>query len=225
MKIKFGSIVTDGRGKLGGQVYARNRAGAYVRNKVTPNNPQTVAQSNARSRLASFSEAWRGLTQSQRDAWDAAAPDFATTNVFGDSVIPTGKNLFTRLNINLEDVGQTTINVPPVPVDIVEPGELTFGVTTAPAFTLDFAGVEGQSYKIFATAPVSPGIGFFKNKFRMIATHDGETAGGLDLGSEYVAKFGVPSEGLKVAVKVVPVVNSTGQMGVGTTQSAIVSAG
>src|SRR3972149_5825724 len=83
MKIKFGSILTDGRGKLGGQVYARNRSGAYVRNKVTPNNPQSGFQSTARARLAGFSEGWRGLTQAQRDAWNAAGPDFPKTNQFG----------------------------------------------------------------------------------------------------------------------------------------------
>ena len=224
MKIKFGSIVTDGRGKLGGQVYARNRSGAYVRNKVTPNNPQTIAQSAARSRLAKFSEQWRGLSQAQRDAWNAAAPDFAKTNVFGDSVNPTGKNLFTQLNVNLADIRGPVIENPPVPVEISEPGELTIVANSAPELSVSFEGVEGQSYKIFATPPLSPGVGFFKNKFRMIDTHSGPADTPINLFDKYNAKFGSFDEGQKVAIKVVPVVDSTGQKGIGSVGSQLVTA-
>ena len=39
MKIKFGSEVVDGRGKIGGHVYSKNKGGAYKRTKVTPSNP------------------------------------------------------------------------------------------------------------------------------------------------------------------------------------------
>ena len=97
MKIKWGALVTDGRGKIGGQVASRNRSGAYMRNKVTPVNPQTDAQQRSRSILASFSEGWRGLTEAQRAAWNAAVSQFETTDVFGDTIQPTGKNLYTHI--------------------------------------------------------------------------------------------------------------------------------
>jgi len=44
MKMKFGAIVVDGRGKIGGHVASKNRGGAYLRTKVTPSNPQTGYQ-------------------------------------------------------------------------------------------------------------------------------------------------------------------------------------
>jgi hypothetical protein len=46
MKMKFGAIVTEGRGKIGGHVASKNKSGAYLRTKVTPVNRQSVAQSN-----------------------------------------------------------------------------------------------------------------------------------------------------------------------------------
>ena len=58
MKLKFGAIVTDGRGKIGGHVASKNRSGAYLRTKVTPSNPNTVAQVQVRSILASLSQSW-----------------------------------------------------------------------------------------------------------------------------------------------------------------------
>jgi hypothetical protein len=48
-KIKFGMMMTDARGKLGGHVFSKNRSGAYVRTKVTPVNGQTTAQTGVRA--------------------------------------------------------------------------------------------------------------------------------------------------------------------------------
>ena len=98
MKIKFGAIVVDGRGKIGGHVASKNRGGAYLRTKVTPTNPQTTFQSAVRNRLTAFSQGWRGLTQAQRDAWNAAVSNFSKTDVFGDIKQPTGLNLYVKLN-------------------------------------------------------------------------------------------------------------------------------
>ena len=40
--MKFGALVVDGRNKIGGQVASKNRAGAYLRNKVTPSKKRTI---------------------------------------------------------------------------------------------------------------------------------------------------------------------------------------
>ena len=34
-KIKFGAMMVDASGKLGGQVFAKNRGGAYIRTKTS----------------------------------------------------------------------------------------------------------------------------------------------------------------------------------------------
>jgi hypothetical protein len=94
MKIKFSGIgVVDGRGKLNGTVFSRNRSGAIARVKVTPINPNTAAQAAARSLLASLSQGWRGLSQAAILQWNNAVSDYQTTDVFGDLRTPTGKNL------------------------------------------------------------------------------------------------------------------------------------
>jgi len=84
MKIKFGALVVDGRGKIGGHVASKNRGGAYLRTKVTPVNPQTSFQNAVRNRLTAFAQAWRGLAASQRAAWNSSVSDFSKTDIFGD---------------------------------------------------------------------------------------------------------------------------------------------
>ena len=83
-RIKFGMMMTDARGKLGGQVFSKNRSGAYVRTKVTPSNPRSMAQMSSRSILGSLSVMWNSLTLEKVSAWNAATADWQKTDIFGD---------------------------------------------------------------------------------------------------------------------------------------------
>ena len=114
MKIKWGALVTEGRGKLGGHVASKNKSGAIMRTKVTPVNPQTSAQASARSRLGGNSQAWSALSEEQRRSWNALAQETSKTNIFGDQYFPSGKNLFTSVNNNLVMVGEAQVSDAPI---------------------------------------------------------------------------------------------------------------
>jgi len=225
MKIKWGALVVDGRGKIGGQVASKNRSGAYMRTKVTPVNAQTTFQQAVRSRLADLSSAWRGLTQAERDAWDGAVSGYAKTNIFGDLVNPTGKNLHNGLNQNLLNTGNTQLSAPVAPAAIVEPGATTATVTdttTTESCEIEITTIDAdQDYLVFATAQVSPGINFFKNRYRQIMVHPGSGTTTIDALTAYKAKFGAPVAGRKASFKVVPVNSTSGQSGVGSSANAI----
>jgi hypothetical protein len=223
MKVKWGALMTDGRGKIGGQVASKNRSGAYMRNKVTPSNPQTSAQMAVRSTLASFSSGWRGLSQAARDAWNGAVSAFSRTNIFGDIVQPTGKNLYTRLNANLTNIGAATIGLPPVPVEVVEP-TVSFDTNTATPTDLQLQVdnlSNDQDYLILATPPTSAGKSFVKSEYRIIGVMPGNAAQPHNVSVDYISKFGDTVAGQKLFVKVVPVVTLTGQNGVGSSASDI----
>jgi len=228
MKMKFGAIVVDGRGKIGGHVASKNRAGAYLRTKVTPVNAQTSSQLTIRSRFTGFSQGWRALTAAQRDAWNAAVSDFTKTDVFGDIQTPTGFNLFQRLNNNLANCGVAQIDTPPLPGAVgictvttvtVAAGAGTFSIAlsnTVPANT---------NCKVFATAPVSAGKSYVKSLYRQVAVLDAAEESPYDLSTEYEAKFGsVGLAGQKIFVKIEAVNITTGQCATPSQASGIVAA-
>lgn len=224
MKMQFGALVVDGRGKIGGHVASRNRSGAYLRTKVTPVNPSTLAQQEVRNRLASLSQGWRSLTQAQRDAWDAAVSDYARTDIFGNLRNPTGKNLYLRLNANLLSVGAATISVPVAPqgADPIIAGALA--ATDTPTMTIGLSGGTAGNYvQIWATAPQSQGKSFVKSEYRLINSDDADATSPIDIQAAYTAKFGAQAVGTKVFVKLVAVNGSTGETSVGSAASAIVS--
>lgn len=222
-KAKFGMIVTDMRNKLGGHVFTKNRAGAVVRTKVTPSNPQTVDQSSVRNRFTGLSQAWRNLTQAQRDAWNAAVASYQRTDIFGDLRSPSGINLFQRLNNVLLSVAESVIDTPPLPsaVENVYAVSMTAAVA-APAMSiiLNEAVPADTAVKLFATAPLSAGRSFVKSQFRLIDVIATLGATPHNALAAYVAKFGSTGEiGQKIFVKTVPVNTVTGQEG----SAAIVS--
>lgn len=227
MKAKFGMIVVAGSGKIGGHVASRNRGGAYFRTKVTPLNPQTSAQSDVRSRLSDLSSAWRGLTNSERQSWDAAVSNYATTDIFGDIKNPSGFNLYMKLNGNLNSVSISSINRPDQPdsvetVDVISiiPDESS---TLIPMVLSGDVGAN-TCVKVFATPPISPGKTFVKNLFRIITVLGQAETTPVALGTFYAAKFGLFATGTVIYFKLVFVNATTGQQVAGPQYKAVVVA-
>jgi len=211
-KIKLGAIVVGMSGKLGGHVFATNRGGAYMRTKTSPINPQTSYQTAQRAMFAGISAAWGGLSDANRKSFRDAVASFATTNVFGDLKNPTGKALYQRLNINLENTGQSQLTVAPMPAAVTAADVTSAtGAAGTPAFAIAHAGATtGDKVIVYATDKVSNGTKFVKNKLRQIGTYAGQAAGNIDILSDYTARFGalVAADNIYVAVRTV---NSVGQ--------------
>jgi len=228
MKAKFGAIVVDGRGKIGGHVASKNRAGSYFRTKVTPVNPQSSAQVNVRGRLTTLAQAWRGLTDAQRAAWNNAVSDYAKTDIFGDLRNPSGFNLYQRLNNNLLNVGESAVSIPPVPSEVDAFTSFTFTAAAGtPALSLTFAPAiaAGMAVKLLATAPQSAGKSFVKSEYRQIDVLISSDSSPVNALAAYVAKYGsIGSAGQKIFIKMAQVNTTTGQEGAFISYSAVIGA-
>lgn len=219
-KIKFGMMMTDARGKLGGQVFSKNRSGAYVRTKVTPVNPRTASQQANRALLGNLSSQWSALTDTQRSAWNSAVESWQKTNVFGDLQKPTGKNLFTGLNKNVLNLFEdsTVMLLPPAKAEMVTLRIVnsTFSVSTTGQFLVAFEGTEitGKTVRVRATPPLSAGTTYVKNKLRDLGTSYAiDAEGGILINSAYVAKFGTAPASANIWIEVAEV-QENGQIGV-----------
>lgn len=217
MKAKFGAIVVDGRGKVGGHVFSKNRGGAYMRTKVTPANGQTKAQQARRASLTAFAQGFRALTASQITAWNNAVESFKSTNIFGDVKNPSGINLYVRLNTLLSLAGQANITDPPLPTAVEaltdlsavfdasgQTAVLTFAPTPVPA---------GHTLIVEASKQFSPGVSAFKGKTRFVQSYAAATATGASIATAYIAKYGAIVEGQKIALRAYLIENNTGLKG------------
>lgn len=211
-KIKLGAIVVDMRGKSNGHVFSKNRGGAYMRTKVTPSNPQTTFQMSIRGIFASISSAWSSLTEANRASWNGLVSSYARTDVFGDLRNPTGKNLFQRLNQNLQISGQPQKTVCPEPSEVpfANLSEVNGDLSALELNILTSGDTTGSKLLVFATPILSSGTSFVKNKLRLITVLNGGNAAAGQVWPDYVAKFGIPTVGANIYVGV-RVINANGQ--------------
>jgi len=190
-KIKFGLVVTDARGKLGGHVFSKNRGGSYLRTKVVPVNPQTGAQTIVRQSFAFFSQNWSALTALLIASWNNAVTEWQKTDVFGDVKNPTGKNLYLRLNQTATQAGYPSFtNVPPrLPMveGIVTDVFMGNGIEVVGLYNGSDARVVLSSSGV-----VSNGTSYVKNKMRNFYNALASEVSDADVLAAYVSKYGTP---------------------------------
>jgi len=226
MKIKWSALVVAGRGKLGGTVAATGRGGNYLRNLVTPLNPDSLDQATVRNNFTANAQGWKGLTPKQRTDWNTSVQNFKKTDIFGDIRVLSGFQLYVRLNNYLRFIGETPITSPPVPASV--PTFTTFSATpdkTVGDCELAFTAAIAATEKVIvsATPGLSAGISFVKSEYRKVAILDTADVTPYDLFAEYETKFGTfPAIGTKIFFKAQQITIASGLPGAISKTSAIV---
>lgn len=210
--IKLGQIAADIRGSIGGTTFARNRAGAFARNRTKPINPSSGIQNAARARFGSVSFAWAALTSDQRQAWQAVAATTTRLNRLGEPYVPTGRQMFMEVNSNALLVGDALLSAAPDDFSAPEPPHdpavvLTMTAGSITVFTAEVGGVD--PVLVYATAALPP----TKNNVRLLYRFLGyltPAIGIIDLEAAYIAAYGAPqTEGqvINIAIRSLNQVN------------------
>lgn len=211
MKIKWGALVTDGSGKLGGHVASKNRGGSYLRTNKVPSNPQTSFQQSGRAVFTELTQGWSGLTTEQRSTWNNATSLFQRTDQFGDVKTLSGKGLYISLNKELVLMGDSKLSEAPEPASIEVPTGLDVSIDTGTDLLEVDPGNINQTDRLVlkSTGVISAGTSFIKNKLRVIETGPDVTDPANSYTS-YVSRFGTPVTGQWIGFSVYTI-NASGQ--------------
>ena len=226
--VKLGPLVAEIRGSIGGTTFARNRGGAYARNRSVPLNPSSTRQQAVRAVFADLSVVWSNtLTQAQRDAWDNYADQVPLINALGESRKVSGLNMYQRANTLLLDTGGTRVDTAPT--------QFTVGPTITPTFTVSAAndsigitnlgnftpGANNQIHVLVSASPsLQPGVSFFRSPFRKIDGRLYDAAGDVPVAS--VALNFPLAVGQAIFLRAIGV-TPTGRVGVPTIQRFLAS--
>jgi len=113
--IKYGPTIASASGSVGGTTFARNRAGAYIRQRSKPVVPVSARRTQINGWLGDLVAYWQTtLGASDRAKWDAAAKTTSFPNKLGDAYTPTGLNLYIRTNASLYCCAQAKLATPPI---------------------------------------------------------------------------------------------------------------
>lgn len=181
-QVKFGGGVTEVSGSVGGNTFARNRFGFYIRPRTKPVNPNSSGQSNVREALSFLAELWHsGLTAAQRVAWGTYAAAIAMKNRLGETIYLTGFNHFIRSNAELKRHALTVVEDGPTELALPEK-DPTFAVTGSAATqklsvtfdnTLGYANEGGGYLMTYMGTPQLVTRNFFASPWRYAGKIDG----------------------------------------------------
>ena len=214
-KILYSGLVSDNRGKLNGSIFSKNRTGNIIKNFASPRNPQSSTQQPNRSNWQYIVKLWQTLTTEQRASWSALATTITWHDKIGTVFSPTGQMLYLYCNQNLYSIGLPMLlsAVTPVAKELISTCQITQYRTGGWGAVLSFVPsiiTESIYYKIYATIGLSPGISYAKKWFRQIGILATLTSSPVDITVMYSSLFGVPVDGKKIFIKMLPVQDFSG---------------
>jgi hypothetical protein len=189
-------------GKRGLYVSQGGRYGQISRALVIPSNPRAVAQTSVRAILSRVAAAWRGLQESQRAAWTAAASGVNSASRLGQSGPLTGLQLFNKINCTLAQFGQEQVDAPPARPQFAGLAPQSLAITNTGgvvALKLTCPTSPGENTIVRGSKP--PSQGFEKcTDFRILGTCSAPVQGSANITSLCEARYGAPAVGTKVFI-------------------------
>lgn len=169
-------------GSVGGFTASHNAGGAYLRQRATPTNPNSVQQQAVRNAMNSLSSLWVDtLTQAQRDAWQVYADNVTLINRIGDPINVPALSMYTRSNVSRIQTGEPRQDAAPVIFNL--------GGLTDPSFALDepndeidvtfdnsddWANEDDSAMLVYCSRPQNTSIEYFKGPYRFAGKVQGD---------------------------------------------------
>ena len=214
-------------GSAKGVTAAKVKSRKYIRNRGYGGSTRTAFQASVKAVFKQLSQAWKGLTNEQILAWNAAANSAEGRSVLGTKSKISGCNLFMRLNYWVVFCGGNIMTAVPTLAGIPTPADATATLTSS-AFTLQLADVPSDvtnlKLVILASEPQGNGITRAYSKAAAFDSPITPVNTAIALKAKSDAKYGAPSAGApKVFIKYFYVNAATGEKSGEKMVSAVLS--
>jgi hypothetical protein len=156
--LKYGSIVTEIKGKLGGHVFQRCGQSLSVRTISARRLTSSLLKSISKTQFGSVASQWRKLSNAQKTNWSNIAPTYPTVDKFGNDIVLSGYQLYQYINKRYLLISNQCVNtgIPynPPPMSVIDFNAFSiFGAS----FTLlwSFAIPAGTQALLYVSEPYS----------------------------------------------------------------------
>lgn len=226
-RLKFGSIITDTRGSIGGQTIKWTRAGMVIQQKATPTRRLTARASVVRNSFANYTRRWwNELDSTQRDDWRALAAANPRPDIWGEEFPLTGLALYVGVNQLLKQAGLSPTDTAPSDQTVTAPLTSSATVTAPSSASLTFTATPVPTDHraiLYATPPLSPGVENPAGKFQFIAASGAGQTSPWDIGSVLLARLGSFPTDRKVFFSLHFLNSDNGALSSGVSSAAIIA--
>lgn len=165
-QVKYGAIITEIKGKIGGTVFQGCRGGFAVKNRgrmITRDVTLERAYHDGthvpqQRNFAIVTKAWASLSDFDRASWSGLLGIWTFKNKFGEVYNGSAYQIFCAANINRLTLGLSLLTVAPTKVDMVDPMITYSDYSISGDFleTRNNASAIGAYQFIYLTYPCNP---------------------------------------------------------------------
>jgi hypothetical protein len=200
--VKYGAIVTDINGKVGGSIFKQVASQVSVLQNRTARNPRghdpkyaASQTANMKTITASIAQQWREFSDVERNAWKSAAQSFVAHNRAGNKITLSGYAYFMKVNCNLVNGFNRSIGAPTPLALLTQLTNVSYTASTISSLlNVNWANsLAADEYLIVSATPMqSIGRGFDKTKLRTIAAFGDTAPSPFQCWTPYSEVFGTP---------------------------------
>lgn len=200
--IKFGSVITDSRGSIGGHTIQWSRAGHKLGARGMTRKSATGKQSVVRASFAGLTKRWWSVLDStQRTDWRDLAAANPLPNRWGDEYPLTGLAFYVRVNQRLLQATGAATDDAPADQTVTNLTSLSMSCTAPDVATVSFApGTVPANHCVvlFTTPQLSPGINAVVGKLNWLMMLPESTSSPQDISTELISQIGALESGRAV---------------------------
>jgi len=202
-KVQYGAIITEMKGKIGGQVFQGGSVGKILRNKGYTPGLSSTARQGATAKLSANAKRWQTLSGANRATFNAIAASWPFVDKFGATYYGTGYQVYIAYQNILNSLGlanQANAGGVGSPTD---PGTVLASSSAGPTLDLNWDNAGGASdyVSVFASAPLSAGQNNNHRRYKKVLSSDYNAITGVSFEAEYIAAFGQLVSGSIISVK------------------------
>lgn len=193
--IKYGAIITEIKGKVGGSVFQSNKAGFTMKNKpkiaIDRAKARTFGDGHQNLLFSSAIKNWSQITEANRSSWSALVGTWQFNNKFGDVYNGSPYQIQNACNINRQLLELAMLAPAPTYNPAVDPGLSYANFSLSGTFngTISNAGANGQLVYVEASQPVNPTKNISRVQFRKFGVIV-SAAGTANYKAAYIAWLG-----------------------------------
>jgi hypothetical protein len=215
-KVIYGGVVGQVSGSVGAITHSRNRYGTYIRRRTNPTQPRTDYQLQIRSILTQLSQAWNGIGDTNKTAWNQYAQTAPVVDSLGLKQVLTGHVAYIQNNLRLVLAGSAAMATPPTapppqPLKQLSVTAAAGAGTATIVYTNTPTGAD-VGLAIRAVLLDNPGVVFVKNRLKLIKLTGSNEASPYDIFTALTTRFGALVIGQKVVVEVARFDELAGQL-------------
>lgn len=194
--VKYGAIITEIKGKVGGTVFQGGRSGGTAKNKgITRGTSSATFRAQDDLQHANFSNTtklWQQLLQSQRDSFSSLLGQYTFKNKFGETYNGTGYQIFCSQNLLSVQLGLGNITDAQLFVPTIDAGLIFSDFSIGGDWTREVVNALPVKNYMFVEASqiVLPNTSISKLRYRKAGVFSIQLANVVSIKAEALAYFG-----------------------------------